>query len=403
LFLKKITMPEKAPELQKTMRLFSFHEEIIIRNIIRTITGAYIGYHLAKRNRVQRLKKSIRSSPRIFSVALLMSTGLTKSAWPQFSTSANFLLQSLDARAVALGESYVAVPGGIRSLYWNPAGLSALEERIELTFTHRPSILEDILNYEQAALAYQLNARSGLAINYTYVDFGYPSFAPGEHEYSGAWGASYAMHVFNGLSAGLTLKRVSQKFSQSAHALAADLGALYQWQDFLQAQAWQSQLNFGASLSNLGEKVEFFEGQADPLPRILRLGAATQVTSQSKWDATGLHYAGMLVSFEYQNLLNDKDVNGEKIWEWGAGAELQFVEMIFLRLGYHKRLPKSNRTFIGKTFETGPTFGFGFHLPFHSVFKLSRPLSLQFDFASAPQGGWVERYNMFTFKAGLGI
>ncbi|MGH7492590.1 MAG: PorV/PorQ family protein [bacterium] len=279
-----------------------------------------------------------------------MSTGLTKSVWLQFSTSANFLLQSLDARGVALGESYVAVAGGIHSLYWNPAGLSALEKRIELTFTHRPSISDDVLNYEQAALAYPLNARSALAIDYTYVDFGYPSFDPEEHQYSYALGASYAIQVFRNLSAGLTLRRISQELILSEHAFAVDLGALYQWQNFWQAPAWQSQLNFGASLSNLGEKVEFFEGQADPLPRFLRLGVASQVMSQSKWNETGLHYAGMLVSFEYQNLLNDHDVNGEKIWEWGAGAELQFVEMVHLRLDYHKRLPQTNRTAIGRIF-----------------------------------------------------
>ncbi|MCI0616345.1 PorV/PorQ family protein, partial [bacterium] len=264
-------------------------------------------------------------------------------------------------------------------------------------FTHRPSILQNILNFEHFVLAYQPGTRSTLAAHYTYVDYGYVSELS-EHTYVYTLGATYAAQINKHLSSGLTLKRISQELFRSAHSLAVDLGALYQWQNFLRAQFCQSQLNFGASLSNLGQKAEFFEGQADPLPQFLRVGLASSLRSRATWAETELSRAGMLISIEYQKLLNDQ----EKVWEWGTGIELQFLEMMYFRLGYHERLPKTNRTAIGKTLETGTTYGFGFNMPVDQIFKIAQPFTLQFDFASAPQGGWVKRYDMFTFTMGFG-
>ena len=74
----------------------------------------------------------------------------------------------------------------------------------------------------------------------------------------------------------------------------------------------------------------------------------------------------MLVSLEYQNLLNEDE--NENIWEWGAGVELRFLDVMSFRTGYHERHPKTARTFVGKTLETGITYGFGVNLPIHHIF-----------------------------------
>lgn len=153
----------------------------------------------------------------------------------------------------------------------------------------------------------------------------------------------------------------------------------------------EGKLNIGASLSNLGQKAEFFEGQADPLPQFLRLGFAYEILSRRSWAETGFPNLAALISFEYQNLLNE-----ENIWEWGGGVELRFLEIVAFRLGYHERHPKTQATLIGKTLETGGTIGFGLNLPLNK-FNTPLPLALQFDFASAPQNGFVEDYQMYTF------
>jgi len=136
------------------------------------------------------------------------------------------------------------------------------------------------------------------------------------------------------------------------------------------------------------------------LPRFLRVGFALDLTSKGRAE-TGQHRRfGMLISFEYQNLLNEQE--NENIWEWGAGAELRVLEILSLRIGYHERLPKTKQTFIGKTLDTGTTYGFGLNLPIHHILKTIPPLRLHFDYASAPQNGWVERYEIFTLGVNWG-
>ncbi len=60
-------------------------------------------------------------------------------------------------------------------------------------------------------------------------------------------------------------------------------------------------------------------------------------------------------------------------------------------VGYQERHPKTRATLLGKTLETGATFGFGLNLPLRK-FNTSLPFVLQFDFASAPQNSFVEDY-----------
>ena len=250
------------------------------------------------------------------------------------------------------------------------------------------------MGYEYGNIAYQISDRSTIAVNFDYFDFEHSGFQSGKFN-SYAIGFSYANKLTNNVSAGITIKRVLSKIEQlSAHAFAADIGLLYRIDYILNTKSVQGQLNLGTSLSNLGQKIEFFPGQGDPLPRFLRVGFAFDFNSKSRIN-TRLRKFGVLISFEYQNLLNEEE--NENIWEWGAGAELRVLEILSLRIGYHELLPKTKQTLIGKTLDTGTTYGFGLNLPIHYILKTIPPLRLQFDYASAPQNGWVERYEMFTF------
>jgi len=327
--------------------------------------------------------------------ALFLLIGLvTEAAFPQFTTSAGFLLQSLGARGLALGEGYVAVADGGQSLYWNPAGVLRSEKATQFAFTHRPDLFRNFLSFDCATLVFQLNPRLAVAAHFNYVDFGPTLFEDGvrdTHAYT--VGVSLAVQVVSNLRTGLTAKRVAHEADPfSAHSVAADLDLIYRLENILNTRASESQLNLGASLSNLGQKFEYIEGQTNPLPQFLRLGFAYDITSSSRWGNTGLSNLGMLLSFEYQNLLNER----ENIWEWGGGVEVRFLEIVALRVGYHERHPKTKATLLGKTLETGTTVGFGLSLPLNKL-NTSLPLNLQFDFASAPQNGFVEDYQMYTF------
>jgi long-subunit fatty acid transport protein len=81
----------------------------------------------------------------VFAFALLAVglAGATGTARAQFTlggqragtSSGSFLKIGVGARAVALGESYVAVANDPSTIYWNPAGLASLQ-RQEIQFSH---------------------------------------------------------------------------------------------------------------------------------------------------------------------------------------------------------------------------------------------------------------------------
>src|SRR5690348_10821830 len=81
----------------------------------------------------------------VFAFALLAVAlaGATGTARAQFTlggqragtSSGSFLKIGVGARAVALGESYVAVANDPSTIYWNPAGLASLQ-RQEVQFSH---------------------------------------------------------------------------------------------------------------------------------------------------------------------------------------------------------------------------------------------------------------------------
>src|SRR5258705_994367 len=65
------------------------------------------------------------------------------------TTSGQFLKIGVGARAVGLGESFVAVANDPSAIYWNPAGLASLQrQEIELSHVGWPG---DI-NYEHVTL-----------------------------------------------------------------------------------------------------------------------------------------------------------------------------------------------------------------------------------------------------------
>jgi opacity protein-like surface antigen len=328
----------------------------------------------------------------LVSILILLISVIASHA--QSSTSAILLLQPQGARGIALGESFVAVSAGMSSIYWNPAGLLAERQSLQLSYSHRPELFRDFLNYEYGVIGYQFGQRLALAATFNYTDVGRTTFDFLD-TYAYAAGVTISTRVWRDLSGGLTLKRISHHIEpRTAHAYAADFGILYSLNEVPHPTATNGVLRLGASFSNLGEKIEFFEGQGESLPQFLRIGFAYDLSSERTWQNTALSNLGLLISFEYQNLLNEQEE--ENIWEWGGGVELRFLEIVAFRLGYHERHPKTRATLIGKTLETGASIGFGLNLPLNK-FNTSLPLVLQFDFASAPQNGFVENYQMYTF------
>jgi hypothetical protein len=169
-----------------------------------------------------------------------------------------------------MGESFVAVAGGLDSLGYNPAGTAGLA-RPELETTYLHGIAEDDFGF--LGYAHPLS-RATVAAGMLYYHGGSVILRPAagpqqevtaQQDMVGL--VSLGVPLGFGLCAGGTAKLYRLELAEQARAsgFAGDLGAL--WRTPLKG------LNVGASLQNLGPDVKF-EQASDPLPMATRFGAS---------------------------------------------------------------------------------------------------------------------------------
>src|SRR5437879_2592627 len=144
------------------------------------------------------------------------------------TTSADILKIGVGARAIGMGEAYVAQADDVSSLYWNPAGLALMQER-QASFMY-DQMYQD-LKFENANIGIPLeNGAIGGSLSYlSYGDIsGFDSLGNPtgtQTAYSGVatLGAAWLGSQW---SAGANIKGIQEKLAdETATAAAFDLGA----------------------------------------------------------------------------------------------------------------------------------------------------------------------------------
>ncbi len=213
------------------------------------------------------------------SLAAILAVSLSSSlnAGSVGSTGGQFLKLGVGARAVALGESFVAVADDASSVFWNPAGLARLTSK-ELSASHS-TYVQDV-NYESISYAHPLKKGAiGAGANYLYM--GGIERRGKDESLQGSFGASdfnfslsYASPLIRNpkmatesarrILGGVTIKMVRQQIdSFSANAVAMDLGLI--------TPVRNTRFTFGIAVQNLGSDIKF-QDQSYPLPRTFRMG-----------------------------------------------------------------------------------------------------------------------------------
>lgn len=77
---------------------------------------------------------------------------------------ADFLAGGVGARALAMGGAHVGLTSDVHSVYWNPAGLQAMQSA-EVAYMHAERF-SGIVSFDYAAVALPLSSRSTVAIAY---------------------------------------------------------------------------------------------------------------------------------------------------------------------------------------------------------------------------------------------
>lgn len=258
-----------------------------------------------------------------------------------------FLRFPFGARAVAQGQAVVAdTTLGTEGMWWNPAALARLPKK-EVAIHHSQDIISvnDMLTF-----AYPSRVLGTLAASAFLVNYG-DQTNTGENEtplgtitnrnYQLA--LTYATPAGKRFNAGVTYKFFMLRFScsgvcgnvpvLSGQSSALDLGAQY-------VLPTKLPVTLGASVRNLGPALQIKDAeQADPLPRLIQLGARARLPIKALDEAN----ASMEVSAD---LVQSAAAGGGA---GGLGVTLGYRNQAFLRGGYVFRAGASG----------GPAIGFG--------------------------------------------
>ncbi|MBU2572704.1 MAG: PorV/PorQ family protein [Elusimicrobia bacterium] len=287
------------------------------------------------------------------------------------SSAAQFLKLGFGARALGMGESFVAVQDDISNLYYNPAGLAGRgESGREILVSHSWHIQD--MGLSQLGFANKRFAASfiyfsagdlegrddagNLTSNFTAEDY--------------ALSAGYGFKLL-GLDAGANARVIRQRIKTSAaNAVAADFGVMHTFGD--------SPFKFGASVSNLGTKIKF-EDESYPLPLISRVGLSANFKNTLPLIAC----AGVDFPNDSRGILR-------------LGLEYGGFENLALRAGY-KTVSSSNRdAALGRDLgggSSGVSSFYGFFMGIGFKFR-----NVNLDYALLPYG---ELGNSHRFSVGM--
>lgn len=295
----------------------------------------------------------------IYSIGLLALT--TMAAEEDAGTAAlPFLRLGVGARALALGEAFVADALDAEAAVLNPALLSK-NRRHSVTFTHDEYLADLTFEFGAYALPLAGGEAGSVALSVRYLSYGtlqgYDEDGVPTGDFPAAdlaAGVSYGVEIFQGFGAGATINYVYSRIDDAnASTIAFDLGLSYQP---------LNRLRFGLTAANLGPDVKYVTLES-PLPITLRLGAAGEVIDEPR------HRITLLADGVYP-------VYGKP---YGAfGLQYTLLDLISFRGGY--RLGHDTATF---------SFGAGFQ------FALWGSVLLNLDYAYADYGD-LDATHLFT-------
>ena len=343
---------------------------------------------------------------RMMIILLVLCVSISYGQYKGGTTAAQFLKIGVGARAVGMGEAYVAMSKDASGLYWNPAGIAQAGGG-EIMFLHNNWIADISLNYMGVIFPLPSVGTVGVSItSLTMDDMKVRTVlepdGPGE-EFTASdlsLQLSLGRALTDRFSIGFNMKYVQQSIWHThASAMALDVGTLFRTQ-FNDMMLGMSISNYGSSLQMSGRDSRIYYDPApnmdgnndaipayyavDPweLPLIFRVGLSMDVIEMGASKVT------MAIDALHPND-NYESVN--------IGAELNVLDKYFLRAGWKSPFVETNRAVSASELESreeGLTFGAGFDLP---IFGSAS--GVRFDWAYADFGrlNAVQRLSMSMY------
>ncbi len=299
------------------------------------------------------------------------------------TTAAQFLGISVGPIASAMGGAYVAAPGDVSSLYWNP-GAFVQADRSELIFSNTDWLVGT--KFRWFGFITNLDGENAIGVQITQLDYGEDDVTTVENpdgngqKWSAAdlaVGLSYSRRLTDHFSIGGSVKYISERiWNESANNIAFDAGLLFVT-DFNGMRLGMSMSNFGGNLQldgmDLYTPVDIDPADAGsnktlvgklktdpwPMPLLFRVGVAMDVVKND-------FIRGTIAVDALRPSDNAESIN--------VGAEIAWQDMLFLRGGYQSLFSQES-PFDKVDQQNGLSLGAGVKIPIQGF------ASTQFDYA----------------------
>jgi len=255
----------------------------------------------------------------------------------------NFLQVGVVPEATALGDAYTALGQGIRSVFYNPAGLAEMNDRFEVFLSSTPWIAG--IHYLADAVAWNMGNAGVLGVSLVNVDYGdiigtrlisVDEIATDDLGYEetglikdvGAYaiGLAYARSITTAFKFGFSMRYASQQLGQSTlttgrktneqQLMVFDLGVKY-YTPF-------KSFRFGMSIRNFSNAVKYEEINTQ-LPMTFAVGGVIEVLDLIAPDHSGK--SSLLASMEFTHPNNYTE-------RLHMGLDYTFNGLVSLKTGY---------------------------------------------------------------------
>ncbi len=314
------------------------------------------------------------------------------------TTAAPFLGIGVGARAVGMGNAYVALAEDPVALYWNPAGVVQMRTS-GVEFSNSTWFVDSRFQHVAAVLNTGNIGHLGIsimALNYGEIEVTTIDNPEGTGEQFSpldlAVGLSYARALTDRFSAGLTVKYIQQSvWNESATGMALDMGVFYR-SDVKNLRIGMSMSNFGTDLRLEGKDLRVaydvapnqegnnprlpanLEVDKWPLPLVFRVGVAADVINSNAQrltlEADALHpndnseSANLGAEYAFRELFFIRgglrhafaSITDDSGWAAGAGIRVGLGNAVGFRLDYVYQQFQSGRLGRPQMLTMGVTF-----------------------------------------------
>jgi len=289
---------------------------------------------------------------------------------------ASELLIPVGPRGIAMGEANVSTSYGLESLFWNPAGLSRMDNSSQVLFSHMSYIAD--IGVEYGAVAANFEGFGAVALSIKALSIGDILVTTTQDpDGTGATfspqmivaGLSYARQLTDKISIGLNANFISETIGDaSANGVAFDVGVIYD--DLADLNGF----SIGVVMKNVGPQMTYSgtsllvqagTPELNRSPQYYTIDAAPFELPSNFQLAVGYKpVIDEINTLQFSGIYQNNNFSGD---ETKLGAEYGYNNVFFVRGGYQFALQESDNYIYGFTAGVGINYeveGFGFKVDY---------------------------------------